>query len=184
MKKPVQIPYQATVPGVQAHARKSTGLPIVLPGPGELEGGRREAPRSLPWPRQSVRQPNRLSCIRRYTRHIMNLNRVLHRCPELDPGWARGEAGCGGQRVFASHHLTSRLAGGNRFVLHTSGSAHLVNHSRKNPNARPKLIVRCDGSFYLVLVANQDIQSGEEILYDYGETAKDKLEIFPWLKDS
>ena len=60
----------------------------------------------------------------------------------------------------------------------------LVNHSRKNPNARPKLIVRCDGSFYLVLVANQDIQSGEEILYDYGETAKDKLEIFPWLKDS
>ena len=57
------------VPGVTAHTRQSIGLPIALPGPGEL-GGRREAPRSLPSPRQSGRQPNRLSCMRCYTRYV------------------------------------------------------------------------------------------------------------------
>ncbi|KAL1502713.1 hypothetical protein ABEB36_007818 [Hypothenemus hampei] len=56
----------------------------------------------------------------------------------------------------------------------------LVNHSRANPNLVTKIIM-IDKKPRLVLIAKEDIQIGEEILYDYGDRSKESLQHHPWL---
>lgn len=55
----------------------------------------------------------------------------------------------------------------------------LVNHSR-NGNLQPRTVeVKCRPR--LVLVAKDDIEAGEELLYDYGDRSRDSLKNHPWL---
>ena len=46
-----------SVPGVTAYTRQSVGLPIALPGPGELEGGGERPRAASPDPRRAVGNP-------------------------------------------------------------------------------------------------------------------------------
>ncbi|KAL3271694.1 hypothetical protein HHI36_022166 [Cryptolaemus montrouzieri] len=55
----------------------------------------------------------------------------------------------------------------------------LVNHSR-NGNLQTRTI-SVDGKPRLVLIAKENIQIGEEILYDYGDRSKESLKHHPWL---
>jgi histone-lysine N-methyltransferase SETD8 len=56
----------------------------------------------------------------------------------------------------------------------------LVNHSRKNPNAVPKVfVIRDEPQIYLM--AKRDIEALEEITYDYGERRRNVLSRNPWL---
>lgn len=55
----------------------------------------------------------------------------------------------------------------------------LVNHSR-NGNLMTKTIT-IDNTPRLVLIAKEDIQSGEEVTYDYGDRSKESLKYHPWL---
>ena len=56
----------------------------------------------------------------------------------------------------------------------------LINHSRKNPNLKPKKI-EVDGLPHLIFLAKRDIGIGEELLFDYGDRSKEALEHHPWL---
>lgn len=58
----------------------------------------------------------------------------------------------------------------------------LINHSKKNSNCQPKVIVVRDQP-RLILVALRNIEIGEELFYDYGERRKDIIEAFPWLNE-
>lgn len=55
----------------------------------------------------------------------------------------------------------------------------LVNHSR-NGNLLTKTIT-IDNTPRLVLIAKEDIQTGEEVTYDYGDRSKESLKYHPWL---
>ncbi|XP_022188411.2 histone-lysine N-methyltransferase PR-Set7 [Nilaparvata lugens] len=55
----------------------------------------------------------------------------------------------------------------------------LVNHSRFG-NLMTKTVV-VDNQPHLVLIAKDDIQSGDEITYDYGDRSKESLYYHPWL---
>ena len=57
----------------------------------------------------------------------------------------------------------------------------LVNHSRLRPNAEVK-IVSSDTRPFLCLFAADEIASGQELLYDYGERSKATIQNFAWLK--
>lgn len=59
----------------------------------------------------------------------------------------------------------------------------LVNHSRKNPNAKMEIFTHSNKP-YLILTAIREIQPNEEILYDYGERNKNAIKANPWLEDS
>ena len=56
----------------------------------------------------------------------------------------------------------------------------LVNHSCKRPNLVTK-VATMDGGPRLVLVANQDIDKGTELLFDYGDRDKESIKNHPWL---
>jgi len=56
----------------------------------------------------------------------------------------------------------------------------LLNHSRVSPNCVTKVVGMKD-SPRLILVANQDIAAGTELLFDYGDRSKDSLKAHPWL---
>jgi len=56
----------------------------------------------------------------------------------------------------------------------------LVNHSRLNMNLLPKVVEYRDEP-RLILVAKRDIQSEEELLYDYGDRSKQSIQAHPWL---
>nr|XP_039266648.1 N-lysine methyltransferase KMT5A-A-like [Styela clava] len=62
----------------------------------------------------------------------------------------------------------------------------LLNHSRKNPNCKTKLVsmpgVKSNAGPRLVIVAKRDINAGEELTYDYGDRDKETLQSHPWLK--
>ncbi|CAG0897954.1 unnamed protein product [Cyprideis torosa] len=62
----------------------------------------------------------------------------------------------------------------------TSRFGRLINHSRTRPNIVTKTIT-LDGLPRLVFFATQDIQVGEELLYDYGDRSKRSMEAHPWL---
>ena len=62
----------------------------------------------------------------------------------------------------------------------TGRYGRLVNHSRKTPNLVTKVITNGE-SPRLFLIAKRDIESGVELLYDYGERSKEILKAFPWL---
>ncbi|KAK4306269.1 hypothetical protein Pmani_021891 [Petrolisthes manimaculis] len=55
----------------------------------------------------------------------------------------------------------------------------LVNHSR-NGNLVTKA-VEVEGEPHLILLAKRDLETGTEILYDYGDRSKEALEHHPWL---
>ncbi|XP_045467257.1 N-lysine methyltransferase KMT5A [Harmonia axyridis] len=55
----------------------------------------------------------------------------------------------------------------------------LVNHSR-NGNLMTKT-VSVDGKPRLVLIAKEDIEIGQELLYDYGDRSRESLRYHPWL---
>ncbi|ELT88427.1 hypothetical protein CAPTEDRAFT_172225 [Capitella teleta] len=55
----------------------------------------------------------------------------------------------------------------------------LLNHSRHG-NCATKPVVIADRP-YLILVAKQDIEEGEELLYDYGDRSAESLRAHPWL---
>ena len=62
----------------------------------------------------------------------------------------------------------------------TGRFGRLVNHSRLKPNCIPK-VVEIDNIPHLLLVAKNDIEAGEELLYDYGDRSRESLKAFPWL---
>ncbi|BES97344.1 Histone-lysine N-methyltransferase PR-Set7 [Nesidiocoris tenuis] len=55
----------------------------------------------------------------------------------------------------------------------------LVNHSRNGNLSTKSLMVA--GIPRLVLVAKEDIQPGDELLYDYGDRSRESLYYHPWL---
>jgi histone-lysine N-methyltransferase SETD8 len=55
-----------------------------------------------------------------------------------------------------------------------------VNHSRITPNCVTKVVMVSDVP-RLILVAKHAINSGEELLYDYGDRSKESLKAHPWL---
>eukprot|EP01066_Platyproteum_vivax_P012156 Platyproteum_vivax@DN5521_c0_g1_i3.p1 len=61
------------------------------------------------------------------------------------------------------------------------GLGRLVNHSRLQPNMKPKPMRDSVGAIRLFFYACRDIKEGEELLFDYGERDPDTVEQFPWL---
>ncbi|XP_065054497.1 N-lysine methyltransferase KMT5A-A-like isoform X1 [Rhopilema esculentum] len=57
----------------------------------------------------------------------------------------------------------------------------LLNHSKTENNVCTRIFPIKDEP-RLILVAKRDIESGEELLYDYGERSKSAVESHPWLK--
>lgn len=62
----------------------------------------------------------------------------------------------------------------------TTRLGRLINHS-KTGNCQTRLH-DIDGKPHLILVASRDIDSEEELLYDYGDRSKAALSAHPWLK--
>lgn len=58
----------------------------------------------------------------------------------------------------------------------------LVNHLRSVPNLRAKVAVDDEGVPRVMLVANQDILPGRELLWDYGDRDPAAINAHPWLK--
>lgn len=56
----------------------------------------------------------------------------------------------------------------------------LVNHSRTNPNVVTK-VEEVEGKPRLYLMADRDIEPGEELQYDYGDRSPEVLQAHPWL---
>ncbi|RUS86866.1 hypothetical protein EGW08_005345 [Elysia chlorotica] len=57
----------------------------------------------------------------------------------------------------------------------------LLNHSSKGGNCCTRSL-EVKGVARLILVAKRDINSGEELTYDYGDRSKASIESHPWLK--
>lgn len=62
----------------------------------------------------------------------------------------------------------------------TGRFGRLINHSCKTPNCVTKVVMLGD-SPRLILVAKQEIEEGEELLYDYGDRSKESILAHPWL---
>ncbi|XP_037633682.1 lysine methyltransferase 5Ab [Sebastes umbrosus] len=62
----------------------------------------------------------------------------------------------------------------------TSRLGRLINHSKAG-NCQTRLHA-IDGTPHLILVASRDIDSEEELLYDYGDRSKASVLAHPWLK--
>ena len=56
----------------------------------------------------------------------------------------------------------------------------LLNHTCKKPNCETK-VVAINNRPYLILVAARNIDTGEELCYDYGDRSKEALAAHPWL---
>nr|CAH7769705.1 unnamed protein product [Callosobruchus chinensis] len=61
----------------------------------------------------------------------------------------------------------------------TDKKGRLINHSRTGNLLTRTIIV--DNTPRLALIAKNDIQKGEELLYDYGDRSKESLRNHPWL---
>lgn len=64
-------------------------------------------------------------------------------------------------------------------TVDTGKLGRLINHSR-NGNLMTKVVVIKQRP-HLVLLAKDDIESGEELTYDYGDRSKESLLHHPWL---
>ena len=64
--------------------------------------------------------------------------------------------------------------------IETCRFGRLINHSRRNPNLKPK-IVTVSAYPRLIFIANHYIGPGTELLYDYGEKRKEVIDANPWL---
>lgn len=73
---------------------------------------------------------------------------------------------------------------GKQYCIDATGESgrygRLVNHSRVSPNCVTKVVMLKDVP-RLILVAKHGINSGEELLYDYGDRSKESLKAHPWL---
>ena len=56
----------------------------------------------------------------------------------------------------------------------------LINHSKLRPNVEVKIV--SDTRPYLCMFAATGIESGDELLYDYGDRSKATVQNFAWLK--
>ena len=65
----------------------------------------------------------------------------------------------------------------------TGRYGRLINPSRREPNAKSKMFIVEDKP-RLCIVALRDIEPGEEITFDYGETDPETIKGNPWLKNS
>ncbi|KAH9383773.1 hypothetical protein HPB48_025543 [Haemaphysalis longicornis] len=61
----------------------------------------------------------------------------------------------------------------------TGRLGRLVNHSKRGNLKTQTCIIK--GVPHLVLVAQRNIEPGEELLYDYGDRSKTSLQFHPWL---
>ena len=61
----------------------------------------------------------------------------------------------------------------------TGRLGRLVNHSR-NGNLITKTVPIMNKP-HLILIAKEDIPSGEEVMYDYGDRSKESIRYHPWL---
>lgn len=61
----------------------------------------------------------------------------------------------------------------------TGRLGRLVNHSKRGNLKTQTCIIK--GVPHLVLVAQRNIEAGEELLYDYGDRSKASLQFHPWL---
>ena len=55
-----------------------------------------------------------------------------------------------------------------------------MNHSRITPNCVTKVVMVNDVP-RIIIFANDVINPGEEITYDYGDRSKESLDAHPWL---
>jgi len=73
---------------------------------------------------------------------------------------------------------------GKQYCIDATGESgrygRLLNHSRVSPNCMTKVIMLGETP-RLILVAKQDIVTGTELLYDYGDRSKESLKAHPWL---
>ena len=58
----------------------------------------------------------------------------------------------------------------------------LINHSKKNPNISPK-VVMVNTTPRLIFLARFEIMPGQELLYDYGDRSAKSILAFPWLAE-
>ena len=66
-------------------------------------------------------------------------------------------------------------------LIATEEDGALINHSKLHPNVIAK-VVASDIRPYLRTLAATSIETGQELLYDYGERSKAAIENFTWLK--
>lgn len=57
----------------------------------------------------------------------------------------------------------------------------LINHSKTQANVVPRQMV-INGKLRLFFLAKRDINTNEEVVYDYGERRKHILDENPWLR--
>ena len=57
----------------------------------------------------------------------------------------------------------------------------LLNHSRTGGNCKTKLHA-INNKPYLILVTKREVQTDEELTYDYGDRSKGAIDSHPWLK--
>ena len=62
----------------------------------------------------------------------------------------------------------------------TKRYGRLINHSKKNPNCKIKVVV-FKNIPRLIIQAKTDILAGTELLYDYGDRSPKSLKMNPWL---
>ena len=62
----------------------------------------------------------------------------------------------------------------------TSRMGRLINHSLRNFNLIPKVFI-LEGEPRIYMVARRDINPGEELTFNYGDTDKRSIHSFPWL---
>ncbi|VDN82715.1 unnamed protein product [Brugia pahangi] len=65
----------------------------------------------------------------------------------------------------------------------TPYKGRLINHSVIRPNLKTK-VIELNGSKHLILIAKRDIDTGEELLYDYGDRTPCTVAENPWLLNS
>ena len=58
----------------------------------------------------------------------------------------------------------------------------LINHSKHNGNIKP-LVGDKNGKPFVYFTACRNIETHEELLYDYGDNSKYSVQNFPWLKE-
>ena len=62
----------------------------------------------------------------------------------------------------------------------TGRFGRIINHSRIRYNLKPRVIE--GDTIHLCFFATRNLESGEELLYDYGDQSRESVKYFPWLK--
>lgn len=67
-------------------------------------------------------------------------------------------------------------------ATHSKTIGRLLNHSRKNPNLKPKIDPDSD-THCVRFHSTRNIKAGEELLWDYREEDEETLNALPWLRE-